>query len=110
MLTATNQLLRHITITSLWKCNELIVTQQELLRYYGNAAKGLTCQNTIAGPSANYSVAVPYLLFQVIPRTFPVLMPFYNNKILIFLDRAMKKLLGSNCSRDEVRGGWRRIT
>jgi hypothetical protein len=25
------------TITLLWKCSILIVTQQELLRYYGNA-------------------------------------------------------------------------
>jgi hypothetical protein len=43
MLTATNPLLGNITVTSLWKCNELIVTQQELLRYYSDAAKGLTC-------------------------------------------------------------------
>jgi hypothetical protein len=28
-----------------WKCNELIVTQQELLRYYSNATKDLTCHN-----------------------------------------------------------------
>jgi hypothetical protein len=27
----------NMTVTSLWKCNELIVAQQELLRYYGNA-------------------------------------------------------------------------
>jgi hypothetical protein len=34
-----------MTVTLLWKCNELIVTQQELLRYYSNATKGLTCHN-----------------------------------------------------------------
>jgi hypothetical protein len=42
-------LLRNITVTSLWKCNELIVTQQELLRYYSNTAKGLTCHNILKG-------------------------------------------------------------
>jgi hypothetical protein len=26
-----------MTVTLLWQCNKLIVTQQELLRYYGNA-------------------------------------------------------------------------
>jgi hypothetical protein len=26
-----------VTITLLWKCNILIVTQQEMLRHYGNA-------------------------------------------------------------------------
>jgi hypothetical protein len=36
MLTATNPLLCNMTVTLLWKCNELIVTQQELLRYYSN--------------------------------------------------------------------------
>jgi hypothetical protein len=25
------------TVTLLWKCNKLIITQQELLRYHGNA-------------------------------------------------------------------------
>jgi hypothetical protein len=30
-------LLCNSTVTLLWKCNKLIVTQQELLRYYGNA-------------------------------------------------------------------------
>jgi hypothetical protein len=30
-------LLCNMTVTLLWKCNKLIVTQQELLRYYGNA-------------------------------------------------------------------------
>jgi hypothetical protein len=37
--TAINPLLRNRTVTLLWKCNKLIVTQhtqQELLRYYGN--------------------------------------------------------------------------
>jgi hypothetical protein len=34
-----------MTVTLLWKCNELIVTQQELLRYYSNATKDLTCHN-----------------------------------------------------------------
>jgi hypothetical protein len=29
-------LLCNRTVTLLWKCNKLIVTQQELLRYYGN--------------------------------------------------------------------------
>jgi hypothetical protein len=37
MITATNPLLCNMTVTLQWKCNELIVTQQELLRYYGNA-------------------------------------------------------------------------
>jgi hypothetical protein len=32
-----------MTATLLWKCNKLIVTQQELLRYYSNATKDLTC-------------------------------------------------------------------
>jgi hypothetical protein len=45
MLTATNPLLCNMTVTLLWKCNELIVTQQELLRYYTNATKDLTCHN-----------------------------------------------------------------
>jgi hypothetical protein len=43
------------TITSLWKCNILIVTQQELLRCYGNAIwcidhvtkENLICYNII---------------------------------------------------------------
>jgi hypothetical protein len=43
------------TITLLWKCNILIVTQQELLRYYGNAIwcidhvtkENLICHNII---------------------------------------------------------------
>jgi hypothetical protein len=30
-----------MTATLLWKCNKLIVTQQELLRYYGNATNSL---------------------------------------------------------------------
>jgi hypothetical protein len=55
MLTATNPLLRNITVTSLWKCNELIVTQQEPLRYHGNAIwcidhvtkENLICHNYI---------------------------------------------------------------
>jgi predicted transglutaminase-like protease len=34
-----------MTVTLLWKCNELIVTQQELLRYYSNVTKDLTCHN-----------------------------------------------------------------
>jgi hypothetical protein len=34
-----------MTVTSLWKCNELTVTQQELLRYYSNATQDLTCHN-----------------------------------------------------------------
>jgi hypothetical protein len=34
-----------MTVTLLWKCNELIVTQQELLRYYSNATTDLTCHN-----------------------------------------------------------------
>jgi hypothetical protein len=34
-----------MTVTLLWKCNELIVTQQELLRDYSNATKDLTCHN-----------------------------------------------------------------
>jgi hypothetical protein len=38
-------LLCNMTVTLLWKCNELIVTQQELLRYYSNATKDLTCHN-----------------------------------------------------------------
>jgi hypothetical protein len=38
-------LLCNMTVTLLWKCNELIVTQQELLRYYSNAANDLTCHN-----------------------------------------------------------------
>jgi hypothetical protein len=46
MLTATNPLLCNMTVTLLWKCNELIVTQQELLRYYSNATTDLTCHNT----------------------------------------------------------------
>jgi hypothetical protein len=45
MLTATNPLLCNMTVTLLWKCNELTVTQQELLRYYSNATKDLTCHN-----------------------------------------------------------------
>jgi hypothetical protein len=45
MVTATNPLLCNMTVTLLWKCNELIVTQQELLRYYSNATKVLTCHN-----------------------------------------------------------------
>jgi hypothetical protein len=32
-----NSLFTTVTITLLWKCNILIVTQQELLRHYGNA-------------------------------------------------------------------------
>jgi hypothetical protein len=32
-----------MTVTLLWKCNELIVTQRELLRYYSNATTDLTC-------------------------------------------------------------------
>jgi hypothetical protein len=36
-------LLCNMTVTLLWKCNELIVTQQELLRYYSNATTDLTC-------------------------------------------------------------------
>jgi hypothetical protein len=40
-------LLCNMTVTLLWKCNELIVTQQELLRYYSNATTDLTCHNTI---------------------------------------------------------------
>jgi hypothetical protein len=43
MLTATNPLLCNMTVTLLWKCKELIVTQQELLRYYSNATTDLTC-------------------------------------------------------------------
>jgi hypothetical protein len=46
MLTATNPLLCNLTVTLLWKCNELIVTQQELLRYYSDATKDLTCHNS----------------------------------------------------------------
>jgi hypothetical protein len=38
-------LLCNRTVTLLWKCNELIVTQQELLRYYSNATTDLTCHN-----------------------------------------------------------------
>jgi hypothetical protein len=38
-------MLCNMTVTLLWKCNELIVTQQELLRYYSNATKVLTCHN-----------------------------------------------------------------
>jgi hypothetical protein len=34
-----------MTATLLWKCNKLIVTQQYLSRYYGNATKDLTCHN-----------------------------------------------------------------
>jgi hypothetical protein len=34
-----------MTVTLLWKCNKLIVTQLELLRYYRNAVKDLTCHN-----------------------------------------------------------------
>jgi hypothetical protein len=45
MLTAKNPLLCNMTVTLLWKCNELIVTQQELLLYYSNATKVLTCHN-----------------------------------------------------------------
>jgi hypothetical protein len=45
MLTATNPLLCNMTVTLLWKPNELIVTQQELLRYYSNATTDLTCHN-----------------------------------------------------------------
>jgi hypothetical protein len=54
MLTATNTLLCNRTVALLWKCNELIVTQQELLRYYSNATTDLTCHNIITffGPSA----------------------------------------------------------
>jgi hypothetical protein len=37
-----------MTVTLLWKCNELIVTKQELLRYYSNATKGLTCHNIVS--------------------------------------------------------------
>jgi hypothetical protein len=40
-------LLCNMTVTLLWKCNELIVTQQELLRYYSNATTDLTCHNII---------------------------------------------------------------
>jgi endonuclease/exonuclease/phosphatase (EEP) superfamily protein YafD len=45
--TATNPLLCNMTVTLLWKCNELIVTQQELLRYYSNASKDSTCHNIV---------------------------------------------------------------
>jgi hypothetical protein len=31
------KVLCYSTVTLLWKCNKLIVMQQELLRYYGNA-------------------------------------------------------------------------
>jgi hypothetical protein len=47
MLTATNPLLRNMTVTSLWKCNELTVMQQELLCYYSNATTDLTCHNIL---------------------------------------------------------------
>jgi hypothetical protein len=43
MHTATNPLLCNMTVMLLWKCNKLIVTQQELLHYYSNA--DLTCHN-----------------------------------------------------------------
>jgi hypothetical protein len=52
MLTATNPLLCNMTVMLLWKCNEIIVTQQELLRYYSNATKDLTCHNITACPSS----------------------------------------------------------
>jgi hypothetical protein len=41
-------LLCNMTVTLLWKCNKLIVTQHELLRYYRNAVKDLTCHNTLS--------------------------------------------------------------
>jgi len=47
MFTATNPLLCNRTVTLLWKCNELIVTQQGLLRYYSNATADLTCHNIV---------------------------------------------------------------
>jgi hypothetical protein len=34
-----------MTVKLLWKCNELIVRQQELLRYYSNATTDLTCHS-----------------------------------------------------------------
>jgi hypothetical protein len=51
----TNPLLCHQTVTLLWKCNKLIVTQQGLLRNYGNAIwridhvtkENLTCHNIL---------------------------------------------------------------
>jgi hypothetical protein len=36
-----------MTATLLWKWNELTATQQELLRYYSNATKDLTCHNIV---------------------------------------------------------------
>jgi hypothetical protein len=36
-----------MTVTLLWKCNKLIVTQHELLRYYRNAVKDLTCHSIV---------------------------------------------------------------
>jgi hypothetical protein len=49
MLTATNPLLCNRTVTLLWKCNELTVTQQGLLRYYSNATADLTCHIIFPG-------------------------------------------------------------
>jgi predicted transglutaminase-like protease len=65
MLTATNPLLCDMTVTLLWKCNELIVTQQELLRYYSNATQDLTCHN-MSGKNVNS----PYLLTH--PRIYKI--------------------------------------
>jgi hypothetical protein len=56
MLTATNPLLCNMTVTLLWKCNELIVTQQELLRYYSNATTHLTCHSITDGRTNGWSV------------------------------------------------------
>jgi hypothetical protein len=35
------------TVTLPWKCHKPTVMQQQLLRYYGNALKDLTCHNII---------------------------------------------------------------
>jgi hypothetical protein len=36
-----------VPVTLLWKCYKLTVTQQALLRYYGNAIKDLTCHSMV---------------------------------------------------------------
>jgi hypothetical protein len=52
-----------MTVTLLWKCNELIVTQPELLRYYGNAIwciDHVTKENLICH-NMNINKLIPHL-------------------------------------------------
>jgi hypothetical protein len=43
-----------VTITLLWKYNELTVMQQYPSRYYSNATPDLTCHNTLYVSAACY--------------------------------------------------------